>query len=158
MSSPRPIENSSERVLEFDQLRQLLAIYTSSPLGHERVMQLTPSRDPQWIERQQQLTEELRGYLRTGGHFDFHGLLDPTALVNKSRISGAALEITEIRDLLLVADRAAEWREIALHPAVALEDKWETVRELSQNLADFTLLLRHFRHKILPDGTLDDRA
>jgi DNA mismatch repair protein MutS2 len=158
MSSPSPIENTSERVLEFDQLRHLLAIYTSSPLGHERVMQLTPSRDPQWIRRQQQLTEELRGYLRTGGHFDFHGLLDPTALVNKSRISGAALEIVEIRDLLLVADRAAEWREIALHPAVALQDKWEAVRELSENLADFTLLLRHFRNKILPDGTLDDRA
>ncbi len=158
MSSPSPIPNSSERVLEFDQLRHLLAIYTASPLGHEQVMQLTPSCDRQWIERQQQLTQELRGYLRTGGHFDFHGLLDPTVLVNKSRISGAALEITEIRDLLLVADRAAEWREIALHPAVAIQDKWEAVRELSQNLADFTLLLRHFRNKILPDGTLDDRA
>ncbi len=158
MSSPSPIQNSSERVLEFDQLRHLLAIYTASPLGHEQVMQLTPSCDRQWIGRQQQLTQELRGYLRTGGHFDFHGLLDPTVLVNKSRISGAALEITEIRDLLLVADRAAEWREIALHPAAAIQDKWEAVRELSQNLADFTLLLRHFRNKILPDGTLDDRA
>ena len=116
MSSPSPIHHSSERVLEFDQLRQLLAIYTGSPLGHERVMQLTPSRDRQWIERQQQLAAELRGYLRAGGRFDFHGLLDPTTLVNKSRIRGAALEIIEIRDLLLVADRAAEWREIALHP------------------------------------------
>jgi DNA mismatch repair protein MutS2 len=158
MSSPSPIENSSERIREFDQLRKLLAIYTSSPLGHERVMRLAPSRDVQWIERQQRLTEELRGYLRSGGHFDFHGLLDPTTLVNKSRIKGAALEIIEIRDLLLVADRAAEWREIALHPAVALGDKWGAMRELSENLADFTLLLRHFRNKILPDGTLDDRA
>jgi DNA mismatch repair protein MutS2 len=158
MSSPSSIQNSSERVLEFDQLRQLLAIYTASPLGHEQVMQLTPSCDRQWIERQQQLTEELRGYLRTGGHFDFHGLLDPTPLVNKSRIGGAALEIIEIRDLLLLADRAAEWREIALHPPVAIQDKWRAVSELSQDLADFTLLLRHFRNKILPDGTLDDRA
>ena len=118
MSSPSPIQHTSERVLEFDQLRQLLAIYTGSPLGHERVMQLTPSRDREWIERQQQLTDELRGYLRAGGRFDFHGLLDPTTLMNKSRIHGAALEITEIRDVLLVADRAAEWREIALHPPV----------------------------------------
>ena len=98
MSSPSPIHHSSERVLEFDQMRQLLAIYTGSPLGHERVMQLTPSRDREWIERQQQLAAELRGYLRAGAHFDFHGLLDPTTLVNKSRIRGAALEIIEIRD------------------------------------------------------------
>src|SRR5450755_1678738 len=158
MSSPSPIKNSSERVLEFDQLRQLLAIYTSSPLGHERVMQLTPSRDYQWIQRQQQLAQELRGFLRTGGHFDFHGLLDPTTLVNKSRIRGAALEIIEIRDLLLVADRAAEWREIALHTPLEVEGKWQAILELSQTLADFTLLLRFFRNKILPDGTLDDKA
>src|SRR5208337_1908417 len=77
---------------------------------------------------------------------------------DKSRIQGAALETTEIRDLLLVIDRAAEWREIALHPPVAIEDKWQAMRELSQTLADFTLLLRYFRNKILPDGTLDDRA
>ncbi len=112
----------------------------------------------QWIERQQQLASELRGYLRTGGRFDFHGLLDPTTLVNKSRIRGAALEILEIRDLLLVADRAAEWREIAMHPPVEVQDKWQAVSELSQTLADFTVLLRYFRNKILPDGTLDDKA
>jgi DNA mismatch repair protein MutS2 len=158
MSVFTPIQHSSERVLEFDQLRQLLAIYTSSPLGRGRVMQLTASRDRNWIEHQQQLTQELRGYLRAGGRFDFHGLLDPAELVNKTRIQGAALEIAEIRDVLLVADRAAEWREIALHPPVAIQDKWQAVSELSQSLADFTLLLRYFRNKLLPDGTLDDRA
>src|SRR5579863_5717008 len=105
-----PIQHSSERVLEFDQLRQLLAAYTGSPLGRERVIELTPSRDREWIARQQQLTEELRGYLRSGGRFDFHGLLDPGDIVNRSRIRGAALEIAEIRDVLLVADRASEWR------------------------------------------------
>jgi DNA mismatch repair protein MutS2 len=158
MDSPSLIQNTSERVLEFDLFRQLLAGRTASPLGHERVMQLTPSRDRQWIERQQQLAEELRGYLRTGGRFDFHGLLDPGPLIDKARIAGAALEIIEIRDLLLLADRAAEWREIALHPAAAIQQKWQAVSEMSEGIADFTLLLRHFRNKILPDGTLDDRA
>ncbi len=158
MSPPSPIQHASERVLEFDQLRQVLALYTASSLGHTRVMQLTPSRDPQWIEVQQQLTEELRAYLRAGGRFDFTGLLDPTLLIDKSRIQGSALEVAEIRDLVLVADRAAEWREIALHPPLAVQDKWQAVQELSRTLADFTPLLRYFRNKILPDGTLDDRA
>jgi DNA mismatch repair protein MutS2 len=158
MSAPNPMQHASERVLEFDQLRQLLAAYTSSPLGHRQVMELTPSRDAQWIQRQQQLTAELRGYLRTGGHLDFHGLIDPTPLVNKARIRGAALEVAEIRDLVVVADRAAEWREIALHPPVAVQENWSTVHTLSLGIADFTLLLRFFQNKILPDGTLDDRA
>ncbi len=158
MPSPVPIQHTGERVLEFDQLRQLLATYTSSPLGHSRVLQLTPSCDRRWIERQHHLTAELRGYLKTGARFDFHGLLDPTDVINKARIRGAALEITEIRDLLLLADRAAEWREIALHPAANISENWTAVRELSQNIADFAPLVRQFRGKILPDGTLDDRA
>jgi DNA mismatch repair protein MutS2 len=158
MSVPSPILHISERVLEFDHLRELLAVYAASPLGQQRIASLAPSLDRHWIELQQLLTEELRGYLRNGGRFDFHGLLDPTPLINKSRIQGAALELTEIRDVLLLADRAAGWREIALHPPVAIEAKWEAVSELSQNLADFTQVLRYFRNKILPDGTLDDRA
>ncbi len=152
------MQNSSEHVLEFDQFRHLLAGYTASPLGRERVLQLVPSCDRHWIEGQQQITEELRGYLRAGGSFDFHGLLDPSPLIDKSRIGGAALEITEIRDLLLVADRATQWREIVLHPAANIEAQWQAVRELSLGIADFTPLLRYFRNKILPDGTLDDRA
>jgi DNA mismatch repair protein MutS2 len=158
MSAPNPIQHTSDRVLEFDHVRELLAVYAASPLGQQRIASLAPSRDRQWIERQQLLTEELRGYLRNGGRFDFHGMLDPTPLLNKSRIQGATLELTEIRDVLLLADRAAEWRDIALHPPVAIEAKWDAVRELSQNVADFTQLLHYFRNKILPDGTLDDRA
>jgi DNA mismatch repair protein MutS2 len=158
MNSSTSVRNFSERVLEFDQLRHLLAAYTSSPLGRERIAQLTPSGDRPWIERQQQLTEELRGYLRSGGRFDFHGLLDPTQLINKSRINGVALDVLEIRDLLLVADRASEWREIALHPAANVAERWQAVHELSESIADFSTLLRYFGNKILPDGTLDDKA
>src|SRR5271166_2656459 len=158
MSIPDPIRHTSERVLEFDHLRELLSAYAASPLGQGRIAALGPSRDRRWIESQQQMTEELQGYLRNGGRFDFHGLLDPTALIQKSRIQGVALELTEIRDVLLLADRAAEWREIALHPPVATAANWSAVGELSRNIADFTLLLRYFRNKILPDGTLDDRA
>ena len=158
MSVPNPIQHISDRVLEFDHLRELLAVYAASPLGQQRIASLAPSRDRQWIERQQLLSEELRGFLRNGGRFDFHGLLDPAPLLNKSQIQGAALELTELRDVLLLADRAAEWREIALHPPIAIEAKWEAVRELSRDVADFTEMLCYFRNKILPDGTLDDRA
>ncbi len=158
MSSPDPIQHTSERVLEFDQFRQLLAIYAGSPLGQLRIAALAPSQSREWIERQQQLTEELRGYLRAGGRFDFSGLLDPTELISKSRINGATLDILELRDVLLLADRAADWRELALHPPVQVQQNWDAVRDLSATLADFTLLLRYFRNKILPDGTLDDRA
>ena len=68
------------------------------------------------------------------------------------------LETTEIRDVLLVVDRAAEWREIALHPPANMRTEWRRLRVLSENVPDFTEFLRSFRNKIQPDGTLEDHA
>ncbi len=156
--SPDPLRHSSARVLEFPALRDLVRGYATSPLGQARVYTVEPSRDREWIERQQQLTQEIREYLRTGARFDFSGLLDIAKWLDKSRIEGAALEILEIRDVLLVVDRADEWLQIAQHPPSDMRAGWPAVAALSSAITDFTDLVRFFRNKILPDGTLDDRA
>ena len=150
--------HSSARVLEFAALRELLRGYASSPLGHQRIAALAPSTDSLWISEQQELAEEVREFRRTGGHFDFSGLLDLQKLIEKSRIAGTALETAEIRDVILLVDRAAEWREIALHPPGTMKSEWRRVRALSGRVTDFTEFLRSFRNKIQPDGTLEDRA
>jgi DNA mismatch repair protein MutS2 len=154
----QPLIHSSARVLEFDAWRELLRGYSSSPLGHAKIRALAPSTDSAWIAEQQELTAEVREFRRVGGRFDFSGLLDITELIQKSRIAGATLETIEIRDVLLVVDRAAEWREIALHPPANLRAECRRLRVLSENVPDFTDFLRSFRNKILPDGTLDDHA
>jgi DNA mismatch repair protein MutS2 len=155
---PSPLRHSSSHVLEFDHFRDLLAAYVSSPLGKAQVGGLAPSRDRAWIAHQQQLAGETRRYLAAGGRFDFSGLFDAGQLVAKARIAGAQLEINELRDTILLIDKAAEWREIALHPPEAVRREWTGMAQLAERIADFTPLLRFFRHKILPDGTLDDRA
>jgi DNA mismatch repair protein MutS2 len=139
-------------------MREILRAYAFSPLGQAKIAALAPSGDGVWIERQQQLTTEIREYLRVGARFEFSGLLDPTALVEKAHIEGAALDTAEIRDIVLVVDRADEWRHIAQQPPSQMKLEFAAVAELSSALADFTELLRFFRNKILPDGTLDDRA
>ncbi|HSY89837.1 MAG TPA: Smr/MutS family protein [Candidatus Binatus sp.] len=152
------LTHSSARVLEFDSLRELLRGYTSSPLGRDRVAALAPSIDRDWIQSQQALAQEIREFRRVGGRFDFSALIDIVTLVEKSRIAGAALETTEIRDVILVVDRSAEWREIVLHPPANMKSDWQGVRALSDQVVDFTEFLRGFRNKIQPDGTLDDKA
>jgi DNA mismatch repair protein MutS2 len=156
--SPLPLLHSSARVLEFDALRDLLRTYAVSPLGQARTAELGPSADCSWIENQQQLATEIREFRRVGGRFEFSGLLEIGKLIDKARIQGSALETAEIRDAVLVVDRAAEWREIALQPPAAMQTEWTAVRTLSSGIVDFTNFLRLFRNKILPDGTLDDRA
>src|SRR5467141_1669983 len=155
---PQPLVHTSARVLEFESLRDLLRGYASSPLGQARIAQLAASRDQGWIKNQQQLTSEIREFRRVGGRFEFSGLVDISQLVEKSRIAGATLETAEIRDVVLVVDRAAEWREIALSPPATMKSEWKSVSQLSLGIIDFTEFLRAFRNKIQPDGTLDDKA
>jgi DNA mismatch repair protein MutS2 len=155
---PSDLTHSSARVLEFDSLLDLLRGYASSPLGQARIAALAPSTDRAWIEAQQELSSEIREFRRVGGRFEFSGLLPTAEFVNKSRILGAILETTEIRDVLLVVDRAAEWREISLHPPASMKREWRGLRTLSAQIADFNDFLRFFRNKIQPDGTLEDHA
>jgi DNA mismatch repair protein MutS2 len=155
---PRPLTHTSARVLEFESLRDLLRGYASSPLGHGRIASLAPSADRVWIENQQQLTREIREFRRVGGRLEFSGLVDVARVVEKSRIDGAVLETAEIRDVVLLVDRTAEWREVALSPPAAMKVEWKAVAQLSSGIIDFTEFLRGFRNKILPDGTLEDRA
>ena len=154
----QPLIHSSARVLEFDALRQVLAGYAASPLGEAKIQTLAPSIDSSWIARQQLLTTEIREFRRVGGRFEFSGLLDIRKQVEKARIAGAVLETIEIRDIVLLVDRASEWREIAFQPPANMGTDWRQIRALSENIPDFAQFLRSFRNKIQPDGTLEDAA
>lgn len=164
---PEPLQHSSARVLEFEPLRDLVRGYASSPLGQARVAALQPMADRAWIERQHRLTAEVRQFLKTGARFEFSGLTDVRRLLDKARIQGAALETEELRNILVIADRADEWTAVAKNPPAQMRapehaegsgSLWPTVAELSRGIADFSDFLRYFRNKILPDGTLDDHA
>ena len=157
-TTPNPMTFSSARVLEFDSLRELLNAYAVSDLGRARLTALQPSCDRDWISNQHRLAAEVLDFLQAGGNFDFSGLIRPGDILGKAHISGAALATTEIRDLILLVDRAAQWREVVLRPPAAMKSPWTAVSGLSSGIADFTALLRYFRNKIAPDGTLDDRA
>src|SRR5258708_10861919 len=133
---PHGLIHNSATVLEFDALRELLRGYTSSPLGQAKIAGLAPSTDSSWISEQQELAGEMREFRRVGGRFDFSGLLDVTRLLAKARIGRATLEILEIRDVLVVVDRAAQWHEIALHPPASMRREWRRTQALSTGVPD----------------------
>ena len=98
--------------------------------------------------------------LTRGGSFEFNGLFDPTALLDKARIDGAALEATEIRDLLTVIERVAAWRNLIDPAPGSMRYDWPGIAALSAPLLyhDLAPLLRMLRGKIEPDGSLNDDA
>jgi DNA mismatch repair protein MutS2 len=150
--------HNSSRLLEFDSLRALISGCASSALGRQRILELQPCGDVGWIVEQQEMTEEIRAFRRAGGSFDFAGMQDPSQPVSKARISGAVLDPHEIKDVILLVDRAAEWKSIAQTPSANMRRPWPRIESLSARLENFVEWLRFFRDKIRPDGTLEDRA
>jgi DNA mismatch repair protein MutS2 len=162
---PSPLREPGATALEWPRLRDHIAGRTTSPLGRAWILALEPSSDITWIDQQQQRTTEVGAMLTRGGSFDFHGLFDPTILLNKAHIDGAALESIEIRDLLTVVERIAAWRNLIDLPRNAAPQngtryEWPSIAELSSPLLDYDLapLLRLLRGKIEPDGSLNDDA
>ncbi|WP_254063648.1 endonuclease MutS2 [Granulicella sp. S190] len=157
---PSPLREASSAVLEWPRLRENIAGRTFSPLGRAWVLALEPCADLAWIDQQQQRTAELRAMLSRGGSFEFRGLFDPTALLDKARIDGAALESTEIRDLLVVVERVAAWRNLIDPSPSGTRYDWPSIAALSAPLLDYDLapLLRLLRGKIEADGSLNDDA
>lgn len=157
---PSPLRESSAAGLEWHRLRDYIADRTFSPLGRAWVLALEPCADLAWIDQQQQRTAELRAMLTRGGSFEFRGIFDPTIFLDKARIEGAALESTEIRDLLNVIERIAAWRNLIDPPSNGTRYEWPGIHALSAPLLDhdFAPLLRLLRGKIEPDGSLNDDA
>jgi len=154
----QPMANSSSRLLELDHLRELIAGCAGSALGRQRVLDLQPRVDPDWVLEQQELTQEIREFRRSGGSFEFAGTTDPSELVRKARVSGAVLESVEIVEVIRLVDWAAGWKAVSLAPPAQMRRPWPRVEALSSRVEDFSELLKFFRDKIRPDGTLEDRA
>jgi DNA mismatch repair protein MutS2 len=155
-----PLREASAAALEWPRLRDYIADRTFSPLGRAWILALEPCADLGWIDEQQQRTVEMRRMLGAGGSFEFHGMFDPTEMLEKAGIDGAALEAIEIRDLLNVVERVAAWRNLVNPPAGATRYDWPGIAGLSAPLLehDFAPLLRSLRGKIEPDGSLSDDA
>lgn len=157
-----PLGETSADALEWPRLREHIAGLASSPVGRAWVLALEPSADIDWIDREHLRTAEVRDWLTRGGSFDFHGLFDPTALLDQARIEGAALAGLEVLGLLHVIERVAAWRNLNM-PGPASSAGFAAkggVATLSAPLAehDFAPLLRLLRGKITPDGSLEDDA
>jgi DNA mismatch repair protein MutS2 len=103
----------------------------------------------------------MRAFLAGGGSFDFHGLFDPTTLLEKARIAGSALEPLEILSLLNVVERVAAWRNLLIiRDGQRNANLGPSILALSTELLphDLAPLLRTLRGKIEPDGSLSDDA
>jgi len=159
-NTPCPLLETGAVSLEWARLREHLAGATVSPLGRAWLLALEPSFDLVWIEQQHQRTAEIRSMLSVGGSFDFHGLFDPSALLEEARVEGVALEGLEVLRLLALIERVAAWTSMIDLNRSSGRYLWPGIAELSAPMleTDLAPLLRTLRGKMGPDGNLSDDA
>ena len=171
------------QLLEFGDLLELLAGYARSSLGKARVLAVLPATEGVRMTRLQ-LAAEARQYLQNHSGLgvsnaasaqkdastaaqlasrgsvsatlplDFSGFNDPGPILGKLKVEGTSLEISEIRELLDLAERALEIRRALL----ATRGRFPHLATEAERIADFHSLVRQLGGKLLPSGELDDRA
>jgi len=150
--------------LEFDKLLELVRGYCGCPLGEAKVLGLVPETEEDIPVARLRLASEASDYLKVIRGADsaaagiqpvrFAGFTDASEPLAKLGVEGVTLEISEVLELLTLADLATDVRRTL----VAARTRFQHLAREADRIADFHDLLRELRGKILPSGELDDGA
>jgi DNA mismatch repair protein MutS2 len=156
---PSPVKHADYAALEWEPLLAQVAGFAASPVGRDAILSSIPSTDEAWIERQHQLTGELRLLLDEQVSIPVGGLFDPTQLAAKAKIPDAALEAAELQAVARLANDVASWQGLLQSPPARVVGRLPGLSELSAALTQsLRPLAESIERKIQPDGTLADDA
>jgi DNA mismatch repair protein MutS2 len=156
---------SSTEILQFDELKELLAQYAGSTAGRQLVSALQPGNDLYVLEGELAEAGEAITYLRevsgaqTAGsgaaiRLRFDQLREIEAPLRALKVEGASLDGREILDLFQTLVLAGEYRGILL----SVSARYPRLAQRATRLADLRDLARRYQRAFLPDGTLADEA
>src|SRR5665213_1835068 len=123
---------SSEEILEFDRLRELLRGQTTSPLGHRAVNGLAFRNAREELDREFKAIAEAISYLRAGSEMGFGDLADPEPWFVRLAGPSAVLTARELLDVASLADTSAWLRELFVDG----DTKTPLLAERARSLAD----------------------
>ena len=150
---------SSIELLQFDELRDLLARYAGSDAGRELVYELEPHSNRGLLEADLAEAGEAIHYsheILDGSltRLRFDQLPSVEASVRILKVEGAALDARQIQDLFSTLAVAGEYRSVLQK----LTGRFPLLAARSNKLADLRDLARRYERVFLPDGRLADGA
>ncbi len=159
------MKKTSAGLLEFENLKQLLARYVSSPPGQAELEKVAPADERAAVEATLAEVAEAIAYLEAASkpqpaargaavRIRFDGLPDPGEAIRKLRIEGASLDAKEILSMSGLLDRACDIRAILL----AVSARFPKLAARGAAMGEFRSLLKDLAGKVLPDGTVADHA
>jgi len=140
--------------LDYEELKQLVAERTQTPLGRARALSLHPSTDPREVIRELTLTSECVRYFARQASFGLAGLADPSESLRLLRVEGSCLDPGRILDLLSLIEAGQRLRA----SLQGWRNDYPHLARLAGEIPDLRPLLRALGGKILPSGEMDDHA
>ena len=147
---PRP----AAEILEFDRLRELLRVRTTSAPGRRAIDLLFFRTERSSLEREFAAIAEAATYLRAGNEMGFGSLADPETWLARVEMPGAVLAPGDLIEVASLADTATSLRELFRETMA----KFPLLTDRARSLADFRSLAAAIRHAVLPNGEISDDA
>jgi DNA mismatch repair protein MutS2 len=148
------MDGDIERILEFDKVKGILAGHCASGLGRSLVEKLKPLTDIAQIQRMLNICSEAKEIGVVDGGLPLGGLRDIHHLMEKARVSDAALEPGELLDIATVARVARNLKSFAKEIA----EKHPIVTEIIAELSVFPDLEEAIPACIDSEGNILDTA
>jgi len=145
---------SAQDVLEFDKLRELLRLRTTSVLGKRAIDALEPGMDRPALESAFAQIREAREWLRAERELGFGGVADPQAWLAHLEGPGVVLDPAQLLDVASLLETAGWLRQQFREEAV----KFPLLAARAASLADFREALAAIRRCVLPNREISDDA
>src|SRR5437867_6790406 len=145
---------TSQEILEFDKLRELLRLRTTCAPGRRAADALEPGTNRVALESVFALSSEAREWLRAGHELGFGALADPQGWLERIEGPGAVLEPGELLDSASLLETASWLRQQFREEAA----KFPLLAGRAASIGDFRDVQAVIRHCVLPDGEISDDA
>jgi len=145
---------SAQDVLEFDKLRELLRLRSTSVLGERAIDALEPGMDRPALESAFAQIREAREWLRAERELGFGGVADPQEWLAHLEGPGVVLDPAQLLDVASLLETAGWLRQQFREEAV----KFPLLAARAASLADFREALAAIRRCVLPNREISDDA
>lgn len=149
------IDEHTLRVLEFEEIRTLLASYAASDLGKDSARGLYPSVDARWAAARVAETTELTKVLDRGERVPMAGLKDIRPILKEF---GKKQSVFEPVELVEIADTLAASGRLRLFLTNLEPSESEHLQVMGQKLGDFESTVEEIRRCIGGDKRVRDDA
>jgi DNA mismatch repair protein MutS2 len=148
------VSRPAAELLEFDQLKEIVARFSTCAPGRRAIVALAPQRDSSALGVEFETVREAIAYLRAGSELGFGSLADPQTWLGRLAVPGAVLSSAELLDAASLMETAGLVRQTFKAEA----PQYPRLAERAATLADFRSLSGAIRCAVLPNGDISDDA